>query len=360
MSNNNANVVIEDVKGDHSQPSTILSTAPKKLSPEMIDVVTKARAMALTTQSTFLTLSKRLKELEDSQDFSSVEIFPYPSYSKMPQLVKDHFFEIRKKKALNNHYSSFRSASNGGSNPPPTSQLYHNLNILSRLYVGSIHFELSDADLKAAFSIFGPVKNISMTIDPETLSHKGFCFVEFETPDGAALALDTMNGGDLGGRSLKVGRPMNFPPDLPPGVPRPLPNRLYIASVRDCVSEADLREVFSAFGTVSSLSLIPDAQNKRRHRGYGYVEYSDSASAKMAMTALKGFQLGGLELRVGRTTVGGPMPGGMSSVTIEELSSSSQQKGSSYSNATSAKKEKPLPPAVRNALKGIEAALGRK
>ena len=336
-------------------------TAPvRKITQEMIEVIAKAREHAVRTQGVFSTLSKRLKELEASQDFSAVDhSFPYPSYSKRPKLIDAYFSSFKKKKIIDSKSKTSNLDGGTHSNPPPTSQLYHNLNILSRLYVGSINFDLSDADLKSAFSIFGPVKNISMTIDPDTLNHKGFCFVEFETPDGAALALDTMNGGDLGGRSLKVGRPMNFPSDLPPGVPRPLQNRLYIASVRDSISEADLREVFSAFGTVTALSLIPDAHDKRRHRGYGYVEYSDAASARTAIGALKGFQLGGLELRVGRTTVGGSMPGGMATVDTHSPTStfhSSRTLGQTEKNKT----EKALPPAVRDALKGIEAALAKK
>lgn len=325
----------------------------------MITVIAKAREAAVKIQTGFSALSKRLKELEATQDFSTIDHpFPLASYSKTPKLIDAYFACLRKKKALN---GKVKGAAGGGAhfNPPPTSQLYHNLNILSRLYVGSINFDLSDADLKSAFSIFGPVKNISMTIDPDTLNHKGFCFVEFETPDGAALALDTMNGGDLRGRSLKVGRPMNFPPDLPPGVPRPLANRLYIASVCDSISEADLREVFSAFGVVTALSLIPDAHDRLRHRGYGYVEYSDALSARTATSALKGFQLGGLELRVGKTTVGGPMPGGMASA--ESCPPALMPHCSKPSKQTEkGRPGKALPPAVREALKSIEAALAKK
>ncbi|CAJ0632433.1 7501_t:CDS:2 [Entrophospora sp. SA101] len=39
---------------------------------------------------------------------------------------------------------------------------------------------------------------------------KEFCFIEYETPEGASLALETMNGAELGGRQLKVGRPNNY------------------------------------------------------------------------------------------------------------------------------------------------------
>jgi RNA recognition motif-containing protein len=34
--------------------------------------------------------------------------------------------------------------------------------------------------------------------------HKGFAFVEFETPEGAQLALEQMNGVLVCGRNIKV------------------------------------------------------------------------------------------------------------------------------------------------------------
>ena len=37
-----------------------------------------------------------------------------------------------------------------------------------------------------------------MTLDSFTQRHKGFCFVEFETPEAAAAALAAMNGATLG------------------------------------------------------------------------------------------------------------------------------------------------------------------
>ncbi|CAG8460205.1 5158_t:CDS:2 [Ambispora gerdemannii] len=84
------------------------------------------------------------------------------------------------------------------------------LSVLSRIYVGSINFELTEQHLRVVFGQFGAIKSVSMSLDPITGKHKGFCFIEFETPEGASLALDSMNGAELGGRQLKVGRPNNY------------------------------------------------------------------------------------------------------------------------------------------------------
>ena len=58
--------------------------------------------------------------------------------------------------------------------------------------------------LKQAFQPFGPVKSVSLTFDPVTNRHKGFAFLEYETPEAAQLSIEQMNGVILGGRNIKV------------------------------------------------------------------------------------------------------------------------------------------------------------
>lgn len=70
----------------------------------------------------------------------------------------------------------------------------------SRVYVGSISFELKEDTIRQAFLPFGPIKSINMSWDPVTQKHKGFAFVEYEIPEAAQLSLEQMNGVMLGGR----------------------------------------------------------------------------------------------------------------------------------------------------------------
>jgi RNA recognition motif-containing protein len=65
---------------------------------------------------------------------------------------------------------------------------------MSRIYVGSIHFEVREDVIRQAFLPFGPIRSITMSWDPSSKRHKGFGFVEFEIPEAAQLALEQMNG----------------------------------------------------------------------------------------------------------------------------------------------------------------------
>ena len=44
--------------------------------------------------------------------------------------------------------------------------------IFSRIYVGSINFELREDHIKQAFIPFGPIKKIDLSWDPLTMKHK--------------------------------------------------------------------------------------------------------------------------------------------------------------------------------------------
>jgi len=73
-----------------------------------------------------------------------------------------------------------------------------------RLYVGSIHFKLTEDDLRQIFEPFGPIDSINLHMD-DTGRSRGFAFVQFRNGVDAKQALDKMNGYELAGRNLRVG-----------------------------------------------------------------------------------------------------------------------------------------------------------
>ncbi|XP_077367899.1 poly(U)-binding-splicing factor PUF60a isoform X2 [Festucalex cinctus] len=184
------------------------------------------------------------------------------------------------------------------------------LAIMCRVYVGSIYYELGEDTIRQAFVPFGPIKSIDMSWDSVTMKHKGFAFVEYETPEAAQLALDQMNSVVLGGRNIKVGRPSNIGQALP--IIEQLAeearafNRIYVASVHRDLSDGDIRSVFEAFGKIKSCVLAREPATGR-HRSYGYIEYDKPQAAVDAVASMNLFDLGGQYLRVGKA-VTPPVP----------------------------------------------------
>lgn len=175
--------------------------------------------------------------------------------------------------------------------------------LMCRIYVGSIFYEVREEIVRTQFSHFGPIRSISMSWDAATNKHKGFAFIEFETPEAAQLALEQMNGALLGGRNIKVGRPSNMPQAQP--IIDQLTeeaksyNRIYVASIHSELSEQDVQSVFEAFGAIKSCGLIRDPATGK-HKGYGFIEYETLQSAHDAIASMNSFDLGGQLLRVGK------------------------------------------------------------
>lgn len=71
-----------------------------------------------------------------------------------------------------------------------------------KIYVGNLPFSATDQEVRDLFSEYGPVESVSLITDRETGRPRGFGFVEMS--DGADTAIETLNGSDMGGRSLVV------------------------------------------------------------------------------------------------------------------------------------------------------------
>jgi poly(U)-binding-splicing factor PUF60 len=133
--------------------------------------------------------------------------------------------------------------------------------------VGSIFYEVREESVKSAFGAFGPIRSITMSWDAASGKHKGFAFIEFETPEAAALAYEQMNGALMGGRNIKVGRPSNMPQAQP--IIEQLTedsksySRIYVASIHPELNESDVQSVFEAFGTIRACSLVRDVQTAK-------------------------------------------------------------------------------------------------
>lgn len=73
--------------------------------------------------------------------------------------------------------------------------------------------------------------------------------------------------------------------------------KLYVGNLPYNTSEEDLKELFSAHGTVTSVSLISDRETGRS-KGFGFVEFENDDEAKKAIDALHGQDFGGRALVV--------------------------------------------------------------
>lgn len=72
------------------------------------------------------------------------------------------------------------------------------------LYVGSLHFNLTESDIKQVFEPFGELEFVDLHRDPMTGRSKGYAFVQYKRSEDARMALEQMEGFELAGRTLRV------------------------------------------------------------------------------------------------------------------------------------------------------------
>ncbi|XP_058679194.1 probable RNA-binding protein 23 isoform X3 [Ammospiza caudacuta] len=75
-----------------------------------------------------------------------------------------------------------------------------------RLYVGSLHCNITKDMLRGIFEPFGKIDNIVLMRDPDTGQSKGYGFITFSEAECARRALEQLNGFELAGRPMRVGQ----------------------------------------------------------------------------------------------------------------------------------------------------------
>uniref|UniRef100_A0A8C7YU67 Poly(U) binding splicing factor 60 n=1 Tax=Oryzias sinensis TaxID=183150 RepID=A0A8C7YU67_9TELE len=121
--------------------------------------------------------------------------------------------------------------SNIGQAQPIIDQLAEEARAFNRIYVASVHPDLSDEDIKSVFEAFGRIKSCMLAREPTTGRHKGYGFIEFDKPQSSLDAVASMNLFDLGGQYLRVGKAVTPPmPLLSPTTAGGLPAAAAVAA----------------------------------------------------------------------------------------------------------------------------------
>jgi RNA recognition motif-containing protein len=83
------------------------------------------------------------------------------------------------------------------------------------VFAGNLSFDVSREDAMELFGSVGPVIDIVMPVDRATGRPRGFAFVEYESEDDAEKAIETLDGREHAGRTLKIREARDRPPRMP-------------------------------------------------------------------------------------------------------------------------------------------------
>jgi RNA recognition motif-containing protein len=71
---------------------------------------------------------------------------------------------------------------------------------------------------------------------------------------------------------------------------------IYVSNLSFAVQTEDLKKLFEAYGTVSSVNIIMDKATGRS-RGFGFVDMPDKEEAQKAMSGLDGSMVDGRSIK---------------------------------------------------------------
>merc|ERR1711963_420619 len=165
----------------------------------------------------------------------------------------------------------------------------------TNVYVKNINDEYDEAKLNEMFQKYGKISSVKVMKSDDGKS-KGFGFVSFESPEEAMNACDELNGQDLDGKTVFVGRAQKkaerqaelkkkFEALKMERLNRYQGVNLYVKNLDDTIDDDKLRQEFAPFGKITSAKVMSE---EGRSKGFGFVCFSSPEEATKAVTEMNG------------------------------------------------------------------------
>uniref|UniRef100_A0A3B5QLJ8 Polyadenylate-binding protein n=1 Tax=Xiphophorus maculatus TaxID=8083 RepID=A0A3B5QLJ8_XIPMA len=175
----------------------------------------------------------------------------------------------------------------------------------TNVYIKNFGDDMDDERLKELFEKYGKTLSVKVMADSSGKS-RGFGFVSFEKHEDASKAVEEMNGTELNGKTVFVGRAQKkmerqaelkrkFEQLKQERISRYQGVNLYIKNLDDTIDDEKLRKEFSPFGSITSAKVMLE---EGRSKGFGFVCFSSPEEATKAVTEMNGRIVGSKPLYV--------------------------------------------------------------
>lgn len=176
----------------------------------------------------------------------------------------------------------------------------------TNVYVKNLDESVTDDDLSKLFSAHGEITSAIVQKDQEGRS-KLFGFVNFVSHEAAQRAVDALNGKELKGKTMYVGRAQKrserdeelrrqFEAFKLERMSKFTGVNLYVKNLGEGIDDERLKTEFAAYGTITSCKVMSD--DKGNSRGFGFVCFSSPEESQRAMTEMNGRMINGKPLYV--------------------------------------------------------------
>jgi polyadenylate-binding protein len=166
----------------------------------------------------------------------------------------------------------------------------------TNVFVKNLSKEVSEEKFIEMMAKYGKITSGYLAKD-ENGASKGFGFVNFEEHEQAQACIEDLNGKDVDGSPVYVGRAQKKQErekelkDMFEKLKRERMSKfqgvnLYVKNLDESIDDATLREEFSAAGTITSAKVMRD--EKGASKGFGFVCFATPDEATKAVTELNG------------------------------------------------------------------------
>ncbi|XP_024530483.1 polyadenylate-binding protein 4-like isoform X1 [Selaginella moellendorffii] len=176
----------------------------------------------------------------------------------------------------------------------------------TNVFVKNLDPEMAEEEINEHFSTFGVITNVVIMKDENDKS-KGFGFVNFDDPEAARAAVETMNNSQLGSRTIYVGRAQKkaereqilrrqFEEKRMEQFQKYQGANLYVKNLDDSIDDETLKQEFSRYGNITSAKVMRD--EKGISKGFGFVCFTSPEEASRAATETNGLMINGKPIYV--------------------------------------------------------------
>lgn len=165
----------------------------------------------------------------------------------------------------------------------------------TNVYIKNFPDGMDEDKLRGLFEAFGKITSYKVMSD-ETGKSRCFGFVAFEDAEAAEDAVNQLNGKEMDGKTVYVGRAQKknerqmelrrkFEALKMERLNRYQGVNLYVKNLDDTIDDEKIRKEFAPYGTITSAKVMIE---EGRSKGFGFVCFSSPEEATKAVTEMNG------------------------------------------------------------------------
>ncbi|CAO2577832.1 Polyadenylate-binding protein 1-like [Lemmus lemmus] len=156
---------------------------------------------------------------------------------------------------------------------------------MGNIFIKNLENSIDNKALYDTFSTFGSI--LSSKVSQRQDWRQGHIHTAHRVPAPTLQAVDHMNGKDVSGQQLYVGRAQKRA-ERQSELKRRFEQmgvNLYVKNLDDSINDERLKEVFSAYGVITSAKVMTESSHSK---GFGFVCFSSPEEATKAVTEMNG------------------------------------------------------------------------